>query len=265
MRIALGIEYDGSRYSGWQRQTHALGVQEVLETALSKVADHPLAVVCAGRTDAGVHATAQVVHFDTDVERDMRAWQLGTTSKLPPDVCVTWAQAVSDDFHARFSATGRQYRYVILNRPVRPALLHGRVSCEFRPLDETRMAEAAACLRGRHDFSAFRAQGCQAKNPERDVTSLRIQRHGEYITLDIAANAFLHHMVRNIAGTLMAVGRGERPIDWVRDVLESRDRDSAGVTAPAAGLYLVHVSYPPQFELINRGQNTVFANIALRF
>lgn len=249
MRIALGIEYDGSRYSGWQRQPHALGVQQVLEEALTKVADHPVAVICAGRTDAGVHATAQVVHFDTDAERDARAWMLGTTTKLPSDVCVTWAQAVSDEFHARFSAIGRQYRYVILNRQVRPALLHDRVSCEFRPLDETRMAEAARYLVGRHNFSSFRAQGCQAKNPERDVSVLDIQRNGEYITLDIAANAFLHHMVRNIAGTLMAVGRGDQPIDWVKEVLEARDRNIAGITASAAGLYLVQVRYPEQFSV----------------
>ena len=249
MRIALGIEYDGSRFSGWQRQPHALGVQQVLEEALSIVADHPVTVVCAGRTDAGVHATAQVVHFDTESSRDARAWLLGTTSKLPPEVCVTWAQPVSDDFHARFSAIGRQYRYIVLNRQVRPALLHERVSCEFRPLDEVRMAEAARCLVGLHDFSSFRAQGCQAKNPQRYVYALDIQRHGEFIYLDIAANAFLHHMVRNIAGTLIAVGRGDRPIEWVQNVLEARDRNIAGITASAAGLYFVQVRYPEHFAV----------------
>jgi tRNA pseudouridine38-40 synthase len=247
MRIALGIEYDGSRFSGWQRQAHALGVQQVLEEALSKVADHPVELVCAGRTDAGVHATAQVVHFDTDAVRTPRAWVLGTTSNLPPEVCVNWAQPVSGDFHARFSATGRQYRYVILNRPVRPALLHQRVCWEHWPLDAGRMAEAAQCLIGEHDFSSFRAQGCQAKHPRREVYSLQIQRHGDFIHLDVAANAFLHHMVRNIAGTLLAVGRGDEPVEWVRNVLEARDRTHGGITAPAGGLYLVQVRYPEAF------------------
>lgn len=247
MRIALGIEYDGSRFSGWQRQTHAVGVQQVLEEALSSVADHPVKVVCAGRTDAGVHATAQVVHFDTEAERSPRAWVLGATCKLPPEVCVTWAQPVTEAFHARFSATGRRYRYVILNRPVRPALLHGRVCWEYGPLDDTRMAAAAVCLRGDHDFSSFRAQGCQARHPRREIYSLDIWRQGEFIYLDVAANAFLHHMVRNIAGTLMAVGRGERPAEWVSEVLAARDRSVAGVTASATGLYLVQVQYPERF------------------
>ncbi|MBI5041936.1 MAG: tRNA pseudouridine(38-40) synthase TruA [Gammaproteobacteria bacterium] len=247
MRIAMGIEYDGSPFSGWQRQLHASGIQEALERALSRVADHPVAVVCAGRTDAGVHATAQVVHFDTDARRDMRAWMLGTTCNLPPEVCVTWAQPVAEDFHARFSAVGRQYRYIILNRTVRPSLLRHRVCWEHAPLDAARMAEASRCLIGTHDFSSFRAQGCQAKNPLREVTSLEIHRHGEFIYLDIAANAFLHHMVRNIAGTLLAVGRGDQHVEWVRNVLEARNRTVGGITASAAGLYLVQVRYPEQF------------------
>lgn len=247
MRIALGIEYDGSRFSGWQRQAHAVGVQQVLEEAISNVADHPVKVVCAGRTDAGVHATTQVVHFDTGAVRSPRAWVLGTTCKLPPEVCVTWAQPVDEAFHARFSATGRRYRYVIFNRPVRPALLHGRVCWEHRPLDDTRMAAAAVCLHGEHDFSSFRAQGCQAGHPRREIHALDVRRQGEFIHLDVAANAFLHHMVRNIAGTLLAVGRGERPVEWVKEVLEARDRTVAGITAPAAGLYLVQVQYPERF------------------
>lgn len=249
MRIALGIEYDGSHFSGWQRQAHAVGVQQVLEEALSKVADHSVEVVCAGRTDAGVHATAQVVHFDTEAERSPRAWVLGTTCNLPAEVCVNWAQPVSPEFHARFSATGRRYRYVILNRPVRPALLHERVCWEHWPLDAARMAEAAACLLGEHDFSSFRAQGCQARHPRREIYALDIQRHGEFIYLDIAANAFLHHMVRNVAGTLMAVGRGDRSVGWVAEVLAARDRTAGGATAPAAGLYLVDVRYPERFGL----------------
>lgn len=249
MRMALGIEYDGSGFSGWQRQAHALGVQQVLEQALSKVADHPVEVVCAGRTDAGVHATAQVVHFDTTAERSARAWILGTTCNLPSAVCVNWAQPVPDDFHARFSATGRRYRYVILNRPVRAALLRDRVCWEYRPLDAQRMAAAARCLIGEHDFSAFRAQGCQARHPHREVYALDIQRHGEFIHIDIAANAFLHHMVRNIAGTLLAVGRGEQPVDWVAEVLAARDRTCGGITSSAAGLYLVQVLYPGNFAV----------------
>jgi tRNA pseudouridine38-40 synthase len=262
MRIALGIEYDGSRFSGWQRQAHAVGVQQVLEEALSKVADHPVEVVCAGRTDAGVHATAQVVHFDTGAMRSPRAWVLGTTCGLPPEVCVNWAQPVAEEFHARFSATGRRYRYVILNRPVRPALLHGRVCWEHWPLDEARMAEAAACLRGEHDFSSFRAQGCQAKHPHREIHALDVRREGEFIYLDVAANAFLHHMVRNIAGTLLAVGRGDRPVDWVAEVLAARDRTAGGVTAPAGGLYLVQVQYPERFGLPQVAWAPVFATSA---
>ena len=247
MRIALGIEYNGSRFSGWQRQAHATGVQHVLEQALSKVADHPVEVVCAGRTDAGVHATAQVVHFDTEATRSPRSWILGATCNLPPEVCVTWAQPVAEDFHARFSATGRQYRYIILNRTVRPALLRDRVCWEYSQLGVARMAEASQCLIGEHDFSSFRAQACQAKHPRREIYSLEIHRHGEFVYLDIAANAFLHHMVRNIAGTLLAVGRGEQAVGWARDVLEARDRNTAGITASAAGLYLVQVRYPERF------------------
>lgn len=249
MRIALGIEYDGSRFSGWQRQAHATGVQQVLEEALSKVADHPVDLVCAGRTDAGVHATAQVAHFDTSAERSTRAWILGATCNLPSAVCVNWAQAVPGDFHARFSATGRRYRYIILNRPVRPALLHERVCWEHWPLDVERMATAARCLIGEHDFTSFRAQGCQARHPRREVYSVEIQRHGDFIYLDIAANAFLHHMVRNIAGTLLAVGRGDQPVEWVEQVLTARDRTRGGITAPAGGLYFVQVRYPAQFAL----------------
>lgn len=247
MRIALGIEYDGSRFCGWQRQPHASSVQAALEAALSVVADHPVAVVCAGRTDTGVHATAQVVHFESDAPRNMRSWILGTNSNLPPEVCVTWAQPVAEDFHARFGATGRRYRYIILNRIMRPALLRQRVSWDYRPLDAAQMVEAGQILVGKHDFSSFRALACQAKSPVREVTSLEIHRSGEFIYLDIAANAFLHHMVRNIAGTLMTVGCGERPISWVEEVLAVRDRTLGGVTAPADGLYLVQVSYPEHF------------------
>ena len=247
MRIAMGIEYDGSRFSGWQRQPHAGSVQAALEHALSHVADHPVEVVCAGRTDAGVHATAQVVHFDSAAVRSLRGWMLGTNSNLPPEVCVTWAQHVEPDFHARFSAIGRQYRYTILNRPMRPALLRDRVSWDYRPLDADRMDEAGRVLIGKQDFSSFRALACQAKHPVREIYSLDVRRSGDFIYLDVAANAFLHHMVRNIAGTLMAVGCGDRPVEWVAEVLAARDRALSGVTAPAGGLYLVQVRYPARF------------------
>lgn len=258
MRIALGIEYDGSDYAGWQRQPHASSVQATLEAALAKVADHPLEVVCAGRTDTGVHATAQVVHFDSTAARSLRAWVLGGNANLPASVAITWAQPVASDFHARFSATGRQYRYVILNRAVRPALLRRRVSWDHRPLDVERMQQAARCLVGEHDFSAFRALACQAKHARREIYHLSLQRSGDYIYLDIAANAFLHHMVRNIAGTLIAVGRGEQPVEWVEAVLGGRDRSQAGITAPAAGLYLVQVRYPERFKLPQQPQLAYF-------
>ncbi|WJW74514.1 tRNA pseudouridine(38-40) synthase TruA [Thiohalobacter sp. IOR34] len=249
MRIALGIEYDGSGYCGWQRQKHAPSVQEVVEQALSRVADHPVEVTCAGRTDTGVHATAQVAHFDTEAVRELHSWLLGGNSNLPPAVSITWVKAVAADFHARFSARGRQYRYVILNRLARPALLHQRVCWEHRPLDVAAMQAAARALLGEHDFSAFRAVGCQARHAVRTLHRLELARSGDFIYLDIEANAFLHHMVRNIAGTLMAVGRGDRPVDWVAEVLAGRDRTLGGVTAPAAGLYFVHVHYPEDYGL----------------
>lgn len=254
MRIAMGIEYDGSRFSGWQRQPHAASVQAVIERALAQVADHPVDVVCAGRTDAGVHATAQVVHFDATAVRSLRGWMLGTNSNLPPEVCVTWVQQAEPDFHARFSAIGRQYRYIILNRSMRPALLRDRVSWDYRPLDAARMAEAGRALVGEHDFSSFRALACQAKHPVREIYSLEVHRSGDFIYLDVAANAFLHHMVRNIAGTLMAVGCDDRPVEWVAEVLAERDRARGGVTAPAAGLYLVQVRYPARFAVFQTAQ-----------
>ena len=249
MRIALGIEYDGSGFAGWQRQPHASSVQGALEKALSRVANHEVTVVCAGRTDAGVHATAQVVHFETRAARTPHSWMFGTNSNLPPEVCVTWAQAVDADFHARFSAVGRAYRYIILNRPMRPGLLRNRVSWDYRPLDAGRMADAAQVLIGQQDFSSFRALACQAKHPVREVYALEVHRGGDFVYLDIAANAFLHHMVRNIAGVLMTVGAGERPVGWVADVLAARDRTAGGVTAPPGGLYLVQVRYPARFGI----------------
>jgi len=249
MKIACGIEYDGARFSGWQRQDHARSVQADVEAALSRVADHPVQVFCAGRTDAGVHASWQVIHFETAARRSERSWLLGSNSNLSPDARVLWVKQVDDDFHARFSAQARRYRYVILNRDVASALLHHRVTWERRPLDVARMQAGARYLLGEHDFSSFRAVACQAKSPVRTVQRLDVTRRGEYLYLDVEANAFLHHMVRNIAGVLMAVGRGDQEPDWVQDILESRDRTQGGVTAPADGLYLVGVRYPEKYGI----------------
>lgn len=250
MRIALGVEYDGADFHGWQAQNHTQRtVQAAIETALSGVADHPVKVICAGRTDAGVHAAEQVIHFDTSVSREMRAWVFGANANLPKTASVLWAAHVPEDFHARYSARRRRYSYVIFNRDVRPTYLAWRTSWEFRPLDEVRMMEAARHLIGEHDFSAYRAQECQAKSPVRTLYRLDVARRGPLITLDLEANAFLHHMVRNIAGVLMAIGAGKRPTDWSREVLESRRRALGGVTAPPHGLYLTGVTYPDEYRL----------------
>jgi tRNA pseudouridine38-40 synthase len=250
MRIALGIEYDGNDFAGWQLQkAEVRTVQGAVEQALSQVADHPLRVICAGRTDAGVHATAQVVHFDTHVKRSMRSWVYGANANLPKSVSIQWARPVSDDFHARFSAVRRRYRYVILNRQVRPTFVAWRVAWEYRPLDEALMRRAARDLVGEHDFSAYRAAACQAKSPVRYLYELAVNRDRDLVILDLEANAFLHHMVRNIAGVLMDIGAGKQAPGWAREVLESRDRTLGGVTAPPHGLYLTGVGYPPHFDL----------------
>lgn len=231
MRIALGVEYDGSGFSGWEAQAGRRTVQGALEAALSRVADHPAKVVCAGRTDARVHAWGQVVHMDTHAERPLHAWVLGGNANLPGDVAVQWAQAVDEGFHARFSARSRRYRYVIHNRASRSAVLRQRVAWECRPLDAGRMASAAADLVGEHDFSAFRAAGCQARSPVRRVHRLEVRRQGDLVLLDVVANAFLHHMVRNIAGVLMAIGSGREGPGWAREVLEGRRRGRTGPRA----------------------------------
>jgi len=249
MRIALGIEYDGRPFCGWQYQENSPSVQAALEQALSNVAAQPIRVICAGRTDTGVHAAEQVVHFDTGAQRDKKAWVKGTNVNLPRSVSVLWAQSVSDSFHARFSAVRRRYRYVIFNRDVRPAFLAGRVAYDYRPLDERRMQEAAQYLLGEHDFNAYRAVACQAKSPIRTVYRLDVTRQDELILIDIEANAFLHHMVRNIAGVLMTIGAGEQTPVWARQVLQGRDRTLGGVTGPPEGLYLMEVVYPDEFGL----------------
>lgn len=247
-RIALGVEYDGTGFRGWQVQAGGLRtVQACLETALSRVADRPVTVHCAGRTDAGVHALEQVVHFDTQAQRSMRAWILGSNANLPDDVNVLWAVPVPPDFHARFSAAARHYRYLILARATRSALQRARAVWTHRPLNLGPMREAAATLVGEHDFSSFRALGCQAKSPVRRVHYLDLERSGDLIEVRIGANGFLHHMVRNIVGVLMAIGRGDAAISWTGQLLALRDRACGGVTAPPHGLYLAGVTYPPGF------------------
>lgn len=249
MRIALGIEYDGSAYCGWQYQDHSPSVQEKVEQALSRVANHAVRVVCAGRTDTGVHALGQVIHFDTDAQREAHSWVFGANANLPDDVRVIWAKHVDENFHARFSAVRRQYRYVIFNRQVRPAILARRVSWEYRALDTARMRDAAQYLLGEHDFSAYRALACQAKSPVRTLYRLDITQQRELIVLELEANGFLHHMVRNIAGVLLCIGAGEAVPAWAGQVLEQRDRTLGGATAPPDGLYLTGVVYPDEYGI----------------
>ena len=242
-RFAACVEYDGAPFSGWQRQDGTPTVQGAVEGALSFVADHPVVVVCAGRTDAGVHATGQIVHFSTTARRSEFGWLRGTNTRLPDGVAVHWIQPVGDDFHARFKARRRRYRYVIANQKVKPALLRRRASWEYRFLDADRMARAADALLGCHDFSAFRAAACQSKRPVKTLYRVDVARQGTFVWLDLEADGFLHHMVRNIAGVLMAIGAGERDVGWCRQVLDSGDRAAGGVTAPADGLYLTGVDY----------------------
>ncbi len=257
-KIALGIEYDGSRYYGWQRQQNVASVQGCLEQALSKVADHPVTVFCAGRTDAGVHATGQVVHFETDSHRQDAAWTLGVNANLPPDIAVRWVKQVSEDFHARFSATARRYRYIIYNHRFRPAILSPGLTHFYHPLDAERMERAGQALLGENDFTSFRALQCQSRTPWRNVKHLKVTRHGPYIVVDIKANAFVHHMVRNIVGSLMEVGCNHRPESWIGELLAARDRTLAAATARAEGLYLVDVDYPALFHLPDQALGPLF-------
>lgn len=258
MRWALGIEYAGTAYCGWQKQHHSPSVQEVLETALSAVADETISVVCAGRTDTGVHALEQVVHFDSDAQRNDRAWVLGGNANLPADVSIRWALPVTEAFHARFGAVARSYRYVIDNHYHRAALFGERATWTHYPLDADLMHRCAQVLCGEHDFSSFRAQGCQAKSPVRTMESVSVSRKGHFVYVDVKANAFLHHMVRNISGVLMSVGRGENPESWVREVLELKDRKLGGVTAPPTGLYFIKAYYPEVFGLPTEAHWPIF-------
>ena len=250
-RVAARIEYHGGDYHGWQSQPH-LGVatvQETLELALLSVAGVSISTTCAGRTDTGVHGFSQIIHFDDLAGRSIKAWVLGTNRHLPDNVRVHWATSVSSDFHARFSATERRYRYVICNTPTKSAALNGLVTWYRHTLDLDLMNQACKALQGEQDFSAFRAASCQAKTPHRRINRCYVERHGRLVVVDISANAFLHHMVRTIVGSLLAVGAGLRTVEWFENVLARRDRTLAAETAPADGLYLTAVSYPPEFEL----------------
>ena len=257
-KIALGVEYLGARFSGWQSQTGLRCVQSEVEKALSKVADEPIAIVCAGRTDTGVNATNQVIHFDTTIIRKDVGWTLGVNTHLPDDIAVTWVKEVNDDFHARFSATARRYRYIIYNNRLRSAILSSGISHHHYPLDEKLMHQGAQHLVGKHDFTSFRTVHCQSHSPIRTIKHCEITRKGEYIIVDIKANAFLHHMVRNIVGSLMRVGQSQESTSWIKEVLELKNRCLAGVTAPPEGLYFVEVDYPEQFNLPKRPFGPLF-------
>ncbi len=249
MKIAFGVEYCGTKYYGWQRQGDTPTIQVCVEDALSKVADQAIKIHCAGRTDTGVHAIHQVIHVETNVEREMHSWVFGANTNLPGDISVLWAREVPEDFHARFSATGRCYRYIILNRPARSGLKDKRVTWECRELNEMLMQEASGNLIGEHDFTSYRALACQAKNPVRNVRRVDIHRHGDYIIIEIEANAFLQHMMRNIAGVLMTIGMEREPVSWAKQILDARDRTLGGMTAPPDGLYLIKVEYPQHFGI----------------
>ena len=248
--VALVVEYDGSGFHGWQDQKSSLRtIGGTLGAAVAGVANHGVDLVCAGRTDAGVHACYQVVNFDARVSRSLRSWVLGINSALPPDIRAHWAGAVPEGFSARFAATARRYRYLMLSRETPPALMRERVAWTHHQLDPALMDAAAQYLMGEQDFSAFRAAGCQANTPNREITAISVSACGPFVILDVTANAFLHHMVRNIAGTLMAVGRGDRPVEWVREVLTGLDRRKAGITAAPGGLYLVDIHYPREYAI----------------
>ncbi len=248
-RIACGIEYDGTAFHGWQRQGHAASIQSTVEHALSAVADQPIEVVASGRTDTGVHAAGQVIHFDTSAQRDTRAWLRGAGSHLPNTISVSWVKSVPENFHARYSAARRHYRYIILHRHCAPGLLAHRVLCTYQTLDVSRMHEAAQALLGRHDFSSFRGAGCQASEPVRTVHRLDVSEHGDFIHVDVEADGFLQHMVRILTGSLVCVGSGEKSVEWIGELLNMRDRTAGGVTMAPDGLYLVRVNYPPEFDI----------------
>ena len=259
MRIVLGLEYCGVGFCGWQSQPQRCGVQDALEAALTAVACEKISVTAAGRTDTGVHAAMQVAHFDTDVKRPLTAWVRGVNSHLPMGVSVLWAREIGEDFHARFAATQRGYRYVLLNHPVRPGLGHGQIGWHHRPLDADAMNLAAAHLIGQHDFSAFRAAECQARSPVKELRLAHVERRGDYLLCDFRADGFLHHMVRNLMGCLIQVGAGAQPPAWLHQILIGRDRTVAAPTFDAAGLYLTHIRYPAHFALPETSDRWLYA------
>jgi len=259
MRYALGLEYDGAGFIGWQRQSNSASVQQSVEEALAAVADHPVTAICAGRTDTGVHARGQVVHFDSTSQRSARQWMLGINSNLPAAVRAVWIREVDDSFHARFGAYSRSYRYTILNRWVRPAIGAAYYGWCREALDEQRMHAAAQGLVGKHDFSAFRSAGCSAQHASREVTAISVQRREDLVIIDITANAFLYRMVRNIVGSLIAVGCGDKSVQWCKEVLQRRNRKLAGVTAQAQGLCFMSVRYDPKYKLPEQTEAFPFA------
>ncbi len=257
MRIALGVEYNGQDFFGWQAQENLVTVQGCLESAVSQIANEPVKLFCAGRTDAGVHATGQVVHFDTNAERNTRAWTLGVNTHLPSSISVSWAEAVDDEFHARFSAIARCYRYIIYNQSIRSAHLAKRATWHYPPLDSHKMKTAGQFLLGEQDFSSFRSSECQSHSPMRNVHSLDVQRNEQFVIVSIQANAFLHHMVRNIVGVLLRIGAGFHSVEWMEEVLHAKDRRNAAETASPDGLYLERVIYPEKY-LLPASRNSLF-------
>ena len=264
IRIATGIEYDGSMFNGWQKQSSPMldTVQSELERALSQIANTQITTICAGRTDAGVHATCQVAHFDSPIDRPEKAWTRGVNSLLPSSVRVLWARNVNQQFHARFSATARRYQYVFYQRKTASAIMKSRATHVVKPLDVNAMNRAAQYLLGEQDFSVFRAAGCQAKSPFRRITMAAVSKRNGFIVFDIQANAFLQHMVRNIAGVLLEIGQGGRDPDWINELIACRDRPQGGLTAAPDGLYLTGVAYPSDFSLPQCYEIPVFLQIA---
>ncbi len=261
MRFAICIEYQGNGFKGWQKQHHAITIQGCVEDALSKVLDHRVDVVCAGRTDAGVHATNQIIHVDTEANRPLKAFTLGVNANLPEQISIKWALPVGDSFHARFSALSRRYRYIIYNRQHRPAIFYNGVTHVHRQLNEKLMHEAALALIGEHDFTSFRAALCQSKTANRNVEYIDVTRKGDYVVLEIEANAFLHHMVRNIVGSLIEVGVSAKPISWIEELLAVKDRTKAAATAKPNGLYLVGVKYPDKYKLTKPDFGPLFFDV----
>jgi tRNA pseudouridine38-40 synthase len=260
IKVAAIVEYHGTHFHGWQRQKHhpEPTIQAALEDALSTIANEPISVVCAGRTDAGVHASTQVIHFETTAQRKPHNWVRGTNTQLPTGIAVRWVGEVDSDFHARFSATARRYRYLIYNKPVKQGLMHDQLTWCRDPLDERLMHEAAQSLLGENDFTSYRAKDCQSNTPFRNIHDISVKRYGDIVMIEVQANAFLYHMIRNIAGVLMPIGKGKRPVSWTSELLKIKDRSKAGVTAHSDGLYFVGVEYPEKFDIPSKSWGPVF-------